>query len=96
MPKLRIERIIEVKERLFDDKRKEMESITVEIERIVDEIYDADSCIETNYNKMASSLMDGNEMYLIKEYIIYLENRKHDLFLRKEDLKTKANTKSMT
>ncbi len=91
MAKLRIERVLEVKERFLDDKKKEMESITAALEQIIDEIYETDNVIEENYNKIISTSMNGNEMFMIKEYITYLENKKHDMFLKKEDLKLKIN-----
>ena len=91
MPKLRIERIIEVKEKLLNDKKNEMESVTAEIERIIDGIHEADNNIEMNYSTITGTLMNGNDFFTIKEYITHIENKKYDMISQKENLTMRVN-----
>lgn len=91
MPKLRIERIIEVKERIMDDKRKEMEAVIAEIEIITNDIIDIDGNVDMNYNKLTATLMNSNDIYVLKEYIMYLENKKLEMIDQRENLKIKVN-----
>jgi flagellar export protein FliJ len=92
MSKLRIERIIEVKEKIMDDKKKEMEAVVAEIERITNEVDDINSNINENYDKIIATSMDSNDIYVLKEYIIYLENKKLEKIRQKEKLKAKMDT----
>jgi flagellar export protein FliJ len=91
MPKLRIERIIEVKEKMMDDKKKEMEAVAAEIERITNEINDINSNIDINYNKITATLISSNDIYVLKEYIIHLENKKLEIIGQREKLRVKMD-----
>jgi|GEM_PF-618789 len=91
MPKLRIERIIEVKEKIMDDRRKEMEAVVVEVERITNDISELDGNVDINYNKITATLMSSNDIYVLKEYIMYLENKKLEMIGQRENLKIRVN-----
>ncbi len=91
MPKLRIERIIEVKERIMDDKRKEMEAVIAEIEGIKNNIIEIDGNVDMNYNKLTATLLNSNDIYVLKEYIMHLENKKREMIDQRENLKIKVN-----
>ncbi|MCX5807212.1 MAG: flagellar FliJ family protein [Proteobacteria bacterium] len=91
MPKLRIERIIEIKEKMLDDKKKEMEAVIAGINKITNDINDTDSDIELNYNKITGTLMNGNDIYVIKEYVIFLENKKLEMINNREKLRAEEN-----
>jgi flagellar export protein FliJ len=91
MPKLRIERIIEVKEKIMDDKRKEMEAVVAEIDIITNDINEINSEVDINYNKITATLMNGNDIYVLKEYIMYLEKKKHEMIDQRENLKVRVN-----
>jgi flagellar export protein FliJ len=91
MPKLRIERIIEVKERIMDDKRKEMEAVIAEIEGITNNISEIDGNVDINYNKLTATIMNSNDIYVLKEYIMHLENKKLEMIDQRENLKVKVN-----
>jgi flagellar export protein FliJ len=91
MPKLRIERIIEIKEKIMDDKKKEMEAVIAGINKITNDINDTDSDIELNYNKITGTLMNGNDIYVIKEYVIFLENKKLEMISNREKLRAEEN-----
>jgi flagellar export protein FliJ len=92
MPKLRVERIIEVKENIMDDKRKEMETFVAEIERLTNDISDIDCNIDINYNKLTATVLNSNDIYVLKEYIIYLENKKLEIIGQREKLRVKIDT----
>jgi flagellar export protein FliJ len=91
MPKLRIERIIEIKEKMLDDKKKEMEAVIAKINKITNDINDTDSNIELNYNKITGTLMNGNDIYVIKEYVIFLENKKLEMINNRKKLRADEN-----
>jgi flagellar export protein FliJ len=91
MSKLRIERIIEVKERIMDDKRKEMEAVDTEITIITNEINEIESNIDINYNKITVTSMNSNDIYVLKEYIIFLENKKLNVTEQREKLRVKMH-----
>jgi flagellar export protein FliJ len=91
MSKLRIERIIEVKEKLMDDKKKAMEAVIADIDKATSDINDTDGDIELNYNKITGTLMNGNDIFVLKEYIIFLENKKLEMINHREKLKVEAD-----
>jgi flagellar export protein FliJ len=92
MSKLRVERIIEVKENIMDDKKKEMEAIAADIDITTNNINEIDIIINLNYDKLTATLMNSNDIYVLKEYIIYLENKKLDIIVQREKLRTKLDT----
>jgi flagellar export protein FliJ len=91
MPKLRVERIIEVKENILDDKRKEMETIASELDIITNDINNIDINIKMNYDKTTATLLNGNDIYVLREYIVYLENKKHEMIGQREKLRVKMD-----
>jgi flagellar export protein FliJ len=92
MIKFRFDRVKEVKEKLLDDKRLEMESCLTEINIITNDINIMDDNINVNYNNIAVTKLSGNDYYVLREYIIYLEGRKQALIGQRENLKTVADS----
>ena len=92
MSKFRLDRVKEVKEKLLDDKRAEMESCLAEIDRISHNIDMIDNNINSNYEHMSITTLNGNDYYIMKEYIIHLEGKKHELIGHREDLKAAADS----
>lgn len=91
MSKLRIERIIEIKENIMDDKRNEMKVAAAEIERITNDINDIYGNIDINYNKLTVNSSNSNDIYVLKEYIIFLENKKLEMIGQREKLRAKMD-----
>lgn len=85
MFKLRIERIIEIKEKVIDDKKRDMETIVAVINRITDEISKIDHDIDTNYNNVIVNISNSNDVYVLKEYIIFLEKKKLNMIGQRKD-----------
>jgi flagellar export protein FliJ len=92
MSKFRLDRVKEVKEKLLDDKRMEMENCLAEINSIANDIKMMDDNINVNYNNMSVTQLSGNDYYVLREHIIYLEGKKQALIGQREDLKTVADS----
>ena len=92
MSKFRLDNVIEVKEKLLDDKRVEMENCLAEINNISNDINEISDTINVNYNKISVTTLSGSDFYVIKEYIIYLEDKNHKLIGQREDLKVIADS----
>ena len=92
MSKFRLDRVIEVKEKLLDDKRIEMENCLAEINNITNDIVNMDDNINGNYEKLSITTLSGNDYYVLREYVIYLESKKHELAGQRENLKARADS----
>ena len=79
MLKERLDRIIEIKEKLLDDKEREIEEEGVKLAAVGEKIRNVDSDIEKNYDKMSSRTLNGNDFSVIRDYLEYLENTKYAL-----------------
>ncbi|MCX8022123.1 MAG: flagellar FliJ family protein [Syntrophorhabdaceae bacterium] len=86
MVKFGLDRVIEIKERLMDDRKTEMERVISEMERVGLEIVEVDRRIIEEYTKIGEGLLESNEFYVIKEHTIYLENVKQGLKRKNEEL----------
>lgn len=91
MYRSRLGRIIQVKERFVDDKRREIESINVDIDEISNGIDGMDNNINNNYSNITATALSGSDFCVLKEHIIYLENRKFELIKQRENLRVKAS-----
>ena len=92
MSKFRLDRVKEIKEKLLDDKRIEMESCLAEINKITINIELVDDDINVNYNSISVTTLSGNDYYVLKEHIIYLESKKHQLTGQRENLTARADS----
>ena len=80
----RIERIIDLKEKLMEDKQREIENTLGLMNTITNRIIDIDNNITSSYERVASTSISGNDFCVIKDNLIYLENRKSELIEQKE------------
>ncbi len=79
MLKGRLKRIIEIKEKMMDDKEREIEEAKAKLESVINEINTVDADIEENYEKISTKMLQGNDFSVIRDYIEYLENTKYTL-----------------
>jgi flagellar export protein FliJ len=87
----RIERIIDLKERLMEDKQREIENTLGLIDQITNGIIGIDNNINSNYERMTTTSISGNDFCVIKDNLIYLENRKSELMEQKEAYNKKVS-----
>lgn len=76
MTKFRLSRIIEVKEKLIEDKERELEgalSILNDLSARID-LMERDR--ENNYSRLTMPAMSGGDFSVIKDYLSYLEKKK--------------------
>ena len=90
MLKGRLKRIIEIKEKMMDDKEREIEEAKAKLESVINEINTVDTGIEENYEKISTKMLQGNDFSVIRDYIEYLENTKYTLMREAVSLDERA------
>ena len=75
MTKFRLSRIIEVKEKLIEDKERELEETISAMNDIIQDIDITEKDIEKSYNKLTFPSLSGGDFSVLKDYLTYLENR---------------------
>lgn len=76
MLKDRLDRIIEIKEKVMDDKERELEEEKLKLNTIDVAIEQVKAEIDENYTKLEANPIKGNDFSVIKDYLEYLENKK--------------------
>ncbi len=89
MLKDRLDRIIEIKEKIMDDKEREIEEEKSKLETVNRAIEAVDIDIEKNYERMTGKSMQGNDFSVITDYLEYLENMKCSLTGERETVQDK-------
>jgi flagellar biosynthesis chaperone FliJ len=89
MLKERIDRIIEIKEKMMDNKEREIETEKSRLDSMIRSIADIELEIESNYDKITSTSLSGNDFSVITDYVEYLEKKKYTLIVEKESLEEK-------
>ncbi len=84
MDKKRIDRIIEIKEKIKQDKEREIEEAVSKMSSICDEIRSVEGDIEKNYAKISANPLSGNDFAVIKDYLEYLDISRISLICEKE------------
>ncbi|OPX98815.1 MAG: flagellar biosynthesis chaperone [Syntrophorhabdus sp. PtaB.Bin047] len=79
MDRKRIDRIIEIKEKLRKDKEREVEEASAKVAAICAEINAVDGQIDDNYAKLSARSISGNDFAVIKDYLDYLDVQKSSL-----------------
>jgi flagellar export protein FliJ len=79
MDKVRLDKIIAVKEKILEDKHKEIEQIEQVLVRIAAEIAGTDKDILKNYEQIGSRCLEGSDFSVLKNYIAFLEGRRVEL-----------------
>jgi flagellar export protein FliJ len=78
MAKFRLQRVIEIKNRIMDDKKKEMELATSALYRIDETIAEVEATTTRSYETM-SAPMGGSDFSVLKDFLFSLEVRKEEL-----------------
>ncbi|OPY05581.1 MAG: Flagellar FliJ protein [Syntrophorhabdus sp. PtaB.Bin184] len=86
MDRKRIDRIIEIKEKLRKDKEREVEEAAVKMAAIRAEINAVDGLIDDNYAKLSARSISGNDFAVIKDYLDYLDVQKSSLLCEKASM----------
>ena len=86
MDRKRIDRIIEIKEKLRKDKEREVEEAAVKMAAICAEINAVDGLIDDNYAKLSARSISGNDFAVIKDYLDYLDVQKSCLIGEKASM----------
>lgn len=89
MLKGRLKRIIEIKAKMMEDKEREMEEEKAKLDIVINEINTVDADIEQNYEKITTTMLQGNDFSVIRDYLEYLENTKCALIREGESLEEK-------
>jgi flagellar export protein FliJ len=91
----RIERIIDLKEKLMEDKQREIENTLGLMNKITNGIISIANDISSNYECMTATTISGNDFCVIKDNLICLEKRKSELMEQKEAYSKKVSMLKM-
>jgi len=86
MDRKRIDRIIEIKEKLRKDKEREVEEASVKMNAICAGIKAVDGQIDENYEKLSARSISGNDFAVIRDYLDYLDVSKSSLLCEKASM----------
>jgi flagellar export protein FliJ len=89
MLKERLDRIIEIKEKIMDDKEREIEEEKSKLDSVNRAIEAVDIDIEKNYERITGKSIQGNDFSVITDYLEYLENMKCSLIGERETVDEK-------
>jgi len=84
MTKFRLSRIIDVKEKLIEDKERELEEAINTIDDITLALDATEKDVEKSYNELAIPSLSGGDFSVLKDYLSYLNDRKHRLIDEKD------------
>ncbi len=84
MSKLRLERLIEIKEKLKEDKERTLEHTKAALEEMTNDIERIRSELEVTHNSIGTSRLDGKSFGDIRDYMAYLEAERMNLLERQE------------
>ena len=84
MTKFRLSRIIDIKEKLIEDKERELEEVINIMSDITVALDATEKDTEKTYNELAIPSLSGGDFSVLKDYLSYLNDRKQRLFEEKE------------
>jgi len=84
MTKFRLSRIIDVKEKLIEDKERELEEAINTIDDITLALDATEEDVEKTYNELAIPSLSGGDFSVLKDYLSYLNDRKQRLIDEKD------------
>ena len=84
MTKFCLSRIIDVKEKLIEDKERELEEAINTIDDITMALDATEKDVEKTYNELAIPSLSGGDFSVLKDYLSYLNDRKHRLIDEKD------------
>ena len=79
MAKFRLERIIEIKNKIMDDKKKDLERALSALENVNDLIDSLETEIGENHRTMTVSPMTGTDFSVLRDFLFSLEQKKERL-----------------
>jgi len=91
MAKFRFHKLIEIKESMLDDKKKDLKKTIDLYESISIEITDTEDSIRKNFNRISEPDIDSNDIFVLREHIIWLETKKQKLLEEKEIISKKID-----
>jgi flagellar export protein FliJ len=94
MIKLRVDRIIEIKEKMKEDKERDLEGLKATIRSIIDDIANIDDELQKKHNNMAVAGIDGNEFSALRDYMFHLDARKANLMEKRANMRKVADSLS--
>lgn len=86
MDRKRVDRIIEIKEKLKKDKEREVEEAAAKMAVICADIASVERQIDDNYAKLSAHSLSGNDFAVITDYLDYLNVSKSDLLCEKASM----------
>jgi flagellar export protein FliJ len=91
MHKFRLERVIEIKNKLMDDKKNELELTNSALYRVNDALGSLDIEIKKNYETMAAP-MGGSDFSVLKDFLYSLDTKKDGLMSERDQINQKIIT----
>jgi flagellar export protein FliJ len=91
MTKFRLSRIIEIKEKLIEDKERELEGAISALNDIIAGIQFVEKDTEGSYNKLTMPALSGGDFSVIKDYLLFLENKRICLLDEKASTETRID-----
>lgn len=91
MTKFRLNRIIEIKEKLIEDKERELEGAISALNDIFAGIDSIEKDTEDSYRRLTVPELSGGDFSVIKDYLSFLENRRICLVDEKAHTETKID-----
>ncbi|MCX7965498.1 MAG: hypothetical protein N2596_02585 [Syntrophorhabdaceae bacterium] len=88
---IRFGKLIEVKENLLSEKKKELQKTINSFEMISAQIISIDGDIRKNYVRLSLNILDSNEVFVLREHIVSLEEKKSLLLKEKNRLSEKID-----
>jgi len=85
MTKFRLHRIIEVKEKLIEDKEGELEIALNVLSNLNHDIEAIGKDIDARYQEMITPSLSGGDFSIIRDHLVYLENRRAILIDEREN-----------
>lgn len=92
MSDFRYDRLIEVKEKLLDHKKRELDGATVALKVVVEEIARVAHEVVKTYDDLTGGCITGKELSVLTEYLAYLDVRKDRLNDEKRDKENHLDT----
>jgi len=86
MDRKRIDRIIEIKERLRKDKEREVEEASAKMAAICGEIASVGRQIDQNYGMISGRSLSGSDFAVIKDYLDHLDVLRSNLICEKASM----------
>ncbi len=91
MFKFRYRRLAEVKEKLLEQKQRELDTAVRAVNEIMDEIDNVRREIESNFNEMISRPLTGEQFSTLTGYLDYLDGKKLAFLAEKERRENRAD-----